>query len=66
MMYREFLDEGIRIMALWPIHDGRCGCGDDRCSMAGKHPLASNWQHSPLWSEDQLEVMEEMEQLETG
>lgn len=66
MMYRDFLEADIRVMALWPVHDGECSCGDPACSMPGKHPLASNWQHSPLWSEDQLEVMEEMEQFETG
>lgn len=66
MMYREFLEADIRVIALWPIHDGACACGDPLCAMVGKHPLASNWQHSPLWSDDQLEVMEEMEQFETG
>lgn len=66
MMYREFLEADIRVIALWPIHDGECACGDPLCAMVGKHPLASNWQHSPLWSDDQLEVMEEMEQFETG
>lgn len=66
MMYRDFLEADIRIMALWPIKDGECSCGDPSCSMPGKHPLASNWQHSPMWSEDQLEVMEEMDQFATG
>lgn len=66
MMYREFLESDIRVIALWPIHDDECACGDPLCAMVGKHPLASNWQHSPLWSDDQLEVMEEMEQFETG
>jgi hypothetical protein len=31
-----------------------------------KHPLVSNWQHTPHWSEEQLEVMEMMGQFETG
>lgn len=66
MMYRDFLEADIRVIALWPIRGGECACGDPLCAMAGKHPLASNWQHSPLWSDDQLEVMEEMDQFETG
>lgn len=66
MMYREFLEADIRVIALWPIRNGKCACGDPLCAMVGKHPLASNWQHSPLWSDDQLEVMEEMDQFETG
>jgi hypothetical protein len=32
----------------------------------GKHPIAANWQHSPLWSDDQLETMELMGQFSTG
>ena len=67
MMYREFLEAGMRVFALWPIgQDGQCGCGDPECAAPGKHPRASNWQHTPLWSPDQVEVMEEMGQFATG
>lgn len=67
MMYREFLESGHRVFALWPIGpDGQCGCGDPDCDATGKHPRASNWQHTPLWSDDQVEVMEEMGQFATG
>lgn len=31
-----------------------------------KKPWASNWQHTPQWSEEQVEVMEEMGQFNTG
>ena len=65
-MYQEFLDAGYKVFALWPIRDGECGCGDPACSVAGKHPRASNWQHTPHWSDDQVEVMEEMGQFATG
>lgn len=27
-----------RRIALWPIIDGRCSCGDPQCNAAGKHP----------------------------
>lgn len=66
MIYRDFADAGIRIFALWSVRDGVCDCGDPECMVPGKHPRASNWQHTPQWSEDQLEVMEEMDQFETG
>jgi len=67
MQYRECLEAGMRVFALWPLTaDGQCGCGDPTCDAAGKHPRASNWQHTPLWSEDQIEVMEEMDQFATG
>jgi hypothetical protein len=66
MMYRDFVDAGLRVFALWAVRDGVCDCGDPECMVPGKHPRASNWQHTPEWSEDQLEVMEEMDQFETG
>lgn len=65
-MYRDYIDAGLRVFALWPVHQGRCGCGDQLCSVPGKHPLAANWQHTPEWSDDQLTTMEEMDQLQTG
>ena len=34
--------------------------------MAGKHPRAANWVHSAVWSEEQIETMEEMGQFKTG
>lgn len=66
MMYRDYIDAGLRVFALWPVRGGACDCGDPECMVPGKHPRASNWQHTPQWSEDQLEVMEEMDQFETG
>lgn len=66
MMHRDFLDAGLRVFPLWPISGTECGCGDPDCAAAGKHPRASNWQHSPHWSDDQLDIMEEMGQFATG
>lgn len=68
MQYMDCIDAGMRVFALWPIDPDtkECGCGDPECTVAGKHPRASNWQHTPEWSEDQLEVMEEMGQFATG
>lgn len=66
MMHRDYIDAGLRVFALWPVRAGVCDCGDPECMVPGKHPRASNWQHTPQWSEDQLEVMEEMDQFETG
>lgn len=67
MMHMECMDAGMRVFALWRISpDGKCECGDPGCTVAGKHPRASNWQHTPEWSEEQLEVMEELGQFDTG
>lgn len=67
MQYLDFWEVGRRVFALWPIEaDGSCGCGDPECPTAGKHPRASNWQHTPHWSQDQIDTMEEMGQFVTG
>ena len=66
MIYRDFIENDIVIFGLYGAVGGLCDCGDAECKAVLKHPIASNWQHSPLWSDEQLEVMEEMGQLETG
>lgn len=66
MLYEEFMEAGYRIFGLHPIKDGECSCSVDNCKATGKHPVAGNWQHTPEWSDDQLEVMEMTGQLETG
>jgi hypothetical protein len=66
MIYNEFLESGYRIFGLHKIVDGQCACGNPDCTAAGKHPVASNWQHTPEWSDEQIEVMELSGQLDTG
>jgi hypothetical protein len=65
-MYRDFWEAGHRVFGLHPIVKGQCGCGSKDCNMAGKHPRAANWIHTPVWSEEQIETMEEMGQFKTG
>lgn len=61
------MDAEYRIFGLHKITEsGLCGCGLVDCPTVGKHPIASNWQHSPDWSDDQLEVMQMSGQLSTG
>jgi hypothetical protein len=54
-----FRDAGHRVFALHEIKAGVCQCGNPHCppEAAGKHPLASNWQHTPEWSDDQWDVI---------
>lgn len=67
MTYREFWENGYHVFGLHGANKkGQCGCGNPDCQAAYKHPLTSNWQHTPHWSEDQLEVMEETGQFATG
>lgn len=67
MNHRTFWEAGHRVFGLHTVSSGNlCGCGDPHCKAVLKHPLVSNWQHTPVWSEEQLEVMEEMGQFATG
>lgn len=63
----DFIDAGYRIFGLQGADaNGLCLCGNPECKAAYKHPIASNWQHTPDWSEEQLETMQELGQLDTG
>lgn len=65
--YYDYLDAGFRVFGLHGVDNkGNCQCGNTDCEALFKHPVASNWQHTPLWSDEQLEVMEEMGQFDTG
>lgn len=63
MMYRDYIAHQIPIFPLWPIVDGQCGCDTAGCPAAGKHPRANAWQHTPLYSDEQIEFLEETDQL---
>lgn len=67
MNHNDYLDANFRIFPLWgKKSDDSCACGDPECEAVLKHPRISNWQHSPHWSEEQIEVMEMSGQLSTG
>ena len=69
MDYRIFWEAGFRIFGLYGKgKDGKCECGNPQCPEKSlfKHPRVSNWQHTPHWSEEQLETMELMRQYRTG
>lgn len=64
--YYDYIESGFRVFGLHQIVNGKCGCEKEECDAAGKHPIASNWQNTPCWSDDQLDVMEELGQFDTG
>lgn len=66
MAYMDYIEAGFRVFGLHPSSGGKCGCGNPECKAAYKHPIAANWQHTPDWSDEQLEVMEELGQFSTG
>ena len=69
MEYRIFWEAGFRVFGLYGRDkSGKCECGNPHCPEKSlfKHPRVSNWQHTPHWSEEQLDTMVEMKQFRTG
>lgn len=66
MIYRDFWEAGYRVFGLHGAKDGACDCGWEKCDAPFKHPLTESWQHTPEWSEDQIDLMEETGQFNTG
>lgn len=67
MMHRAFWEEDIPVFPLYRINrKGRCECEQSDCEVAGKHPRASSWQHTPIWDEEQLFNAEEAGFYDTG
>lgn len=62
----DYIGAGLRVFGLYGAEDGHCECGNPDCKALFKHPRMSNWQHTPAWSDEQLEVMEELGQFDTG
>ena len=62
----DYHDAGLKIFGIHRITKGVCSCENADCEAVGKHPIMSNWQNSPHWSDEQLETMEEMGHFETG
>jgi RecA-family ATPase len=66
MNHNDYIQAEHRIFGIHKIIKGTCGCGDVDCKAIGKHPVASNYQHSQVWSEEQLDTMELMGHFDTG
>ena len=64
---RAYWEAGLRVFGLYGVTpDGKCGCGWPDCPAILKHPYISNWQHTPHWSDLQIETMERSKQFKTG
>lgn len=65
--FQAFAENGHRVFLLESIDGNSCGCGNPKCTAIGKHPVASNWQNTPEWDEDQLSNMADViDGLERG
>lgn len=63
---QQWRDAGFRFFGLHPFRGQKCGCGNKDCKAAGKHPIVSNWTNTPIWSDEQFEIMQMMGELDTG
>lgn len=64
MLYQEFHEAGYRVFGLHGATDSEGAPLDAK--EAYKRPRASSWQHTPHWSDEQLELMEQTDQFATG
>lgn len=62
----DYLDADLKVFGIYSFKDGQCECGNEDCQALGKHPRASNWQHTPHWSDEQIDTMDEMGHFKTG
>lgn len=63
----DYIEASFRIFGLYGAdNEGKCLCGNPHCKAIFKHPRSSNWQHTPHWSDEQLDIMAEMGQFDTG
>lgn len=63
----DYIESGFKVFGLYGVDaKGVCGCGNPDCEAILKHPIISNWQHVPHWSEDQIDVFEQMGHFKTG
>ncbi|HNH45100.1 MAG TPA: PriCT-2 domain-containing protein, partial [Agitococcus sp.] len=62
----DYLESGFKIFGLHGKANGVCGCGDVDCTAFYKHPIMSNWQNVPNWSDDQIECFDALGHFNTG
>ena len=64
--HTDYIEAGLRVFGVHGVKDEMCECGNPDCKAFFKHPRTSAWQHTPQWSDEQIEVMEEMGYFNTG
>jgi hypothetical protein len=62
----DYIESGFKVFGLHGSTGGACNCGDVDCEAILKHPIMSNWQNVPHWSDEQIECFDEMGHFNTG
>ena len=61
MHHKDFWQAGYKV---FPLHGDTID--GEPCPMPFKHPRSAGWQHTPNWSQEQFELMQETDQFATG
>lgn len=62
----DYLEAGFKIFGIHGATGDKCNCGNEECKALYKHPVISNWQNVPNWSDEQIETFEMMGHFKTG
>ena len=62
----DYIDAGFRVFGLHGVTNGHCNCGNAECDAILKHPVMSNWQNVPHWSDEQIECFNELGHFNSG
>ncbi len=62
----QYRKAGYAVFGLHGVKNGVCGCGNPECKALYKHPIASGWQNTPVFSDEQFELGIEFGQFDTG
>lgn len=62
----DYIEAGFKVFGLHGASGGACNCGNPKCDAILKHPVMSNWQSVPHWSEDQIECFNELGHFNSG
>lgn len=62
----DYIEAGFKVFGLHGASGGVCNCGDVECGAILKHPIMSNWQSVPHWSDEQIECFSELGHFDSG
>jgi len=65
-MYNDWIEGDYRVFGIHKFNEEECACGNPNCTALGKHPRTANWQHTPDWSDEQIETMELAGHFDSG
>ena len=62
----DYIESGFKLFGLHGATGGACNCDDVECTAILKHPVMSNWQNVPHWSDEQIECFNELGHFNSG